>query len=1159
MSNLKILRLIAACGIASSIVLSANAQTRSTLDQAPAKTDSEIEQGLRRYLGQTRFISAQRQYRQRAALESGAAPAAMADSKGLGGAGERRDVVDSDIFNAGPEGSKILLLLNGYRGLMVLDFSKGAENPVLMGRSPATGNHPSNMYVDWKTRRAIVIENWQRENYGAGARILVYDLSDLANPKVIQNQEVGGSVSDSRLVGDVLYLVGAQQSEYYSYGSQDRQQSYIKSFRVSGKGIEPVATEILKNHIDYRENMGIQEVRTADGAYKYYVTAITKTQGQWWWRGRSEVEIFDISSPAGEIRPTLIASVTGDIAKRSWVNIRNDTLTVVSNYRPDANNWQSPMRVAVETYRLPGAAQAGDAVISSDELKFRELAIPRGLGANATPEDKERALSEGEFKLRNVFVREEVKDQNNPRQKRTFLRKVVSDFKTLDFGDTRGQSASVQDVRYVADDSGNVRAHVFWVPANMVDPLDIVDITNVNARPVHQSQLEFSGWIERSIPINFNGRRFIVALGYIVPAVDNPENKRFAQAKIFEIKRARGATNWTAVEVDTLNLLRVQWSDVGGHDKLLGVQYDAATGKGSVLFQGSSWSRDGYSSGGQAVNFDLSLAADESAKLLTEGAFIKGEEGWLRRVFMHPNLQAMMTFSERELGVFKSQPGDKVVEAATRMELARNIVAYHEVPAQRIGIQVVQRGDYYSRNAKAVTEIRIVPIDKADAEKPGVLATAAIVGNYKDHWIDAETGEILVLTTKDDYDYGNDETTYTHKFRVERLRFEGGKLVAQSVDHESKRVEKNDPESWRRRQEEHALTSNCRGLVRIAKNRWAFTDGSSQVWQVEATASGLTKTQVKLTGELAKGRLELTVMDGQLFAIGRRTVGKAENFDYYESYIGPVNMTDAANWTIPANSMVNIPGLAEGFVIRDGEVVGIVSKENRVVDMAAGSTEPVIHLTWLNDNGQVAELRSMMNSDESLQLVRTSGNQWMFIEKGGEGSGDDYRPMVWHPHRHYGQQQGLRLGMLDVDMKSPALHRTVRQLDGALEGYSAQILKVAQGSQPHLRLVAVTAGSNIQVLEVNMNTKEVKALTIKPLNTFVSPVQEPKPDDRRPVEARPATVWSIPGYAWMGYGMRGGGSNNSVTVTPTKILIASGDYGVCEAEISAPKEIAPKQ
>jgi len=111
-----------------------------------------------------------------------------------------RAVEESDIFALV---GTTLHVLNGYRGLQIVDLAS-LDAPVLRARVPVTGQ-PVDLYV-----RAGVAFFAVRE--ALGSRIWAVDVSRPAEPVVLARLDVEGSVTDTRLVGDVLYVVSRRAS-----------------------------------------------------------------------------------------------------------------------------------------------------------------------------------------------------------------------------------------------------------------------------------------------------------------------------------------------------------------------------------------------------------------------------------------------------------------------------------------------------------------------------------------------------------------------------------------------------------------------------------------------------------------------------------------------------------------------------------------------------------------------------------------------------------------------------------------------------------------------------------------------------------------------------------------------------------------------------------
>ena len=196
------------------------------------KDETSIEAKLSRYEGQTEFLNPHYSggYRNDR-LYSTAVDRVETKSRSVG-AGPRREIQESDVFKLGPKGSKLLYLLNNYRGLQVVSFEDGANAPKIKGRVLPSGNSPQIMYDSpADDDQYIVVENHYQENNTSG-RVLVYDINDASDPVELKSSSFQGRVVDSRLVGDILYVASVQYNHcllYTSPSPRDKRQSRMPS------------------------------------------------------------------------------------------------------------------------------------------------------------------------------------------------------------------------------------------------------------------------------------------------------------------------------------------------------------------------------------------------------------------------------------------------------------------------------------------------------------------------------------------------------------------------------------------------------------------------------------------------------------------------------------------------------------------------------------------------------------------------------------------------------------------------------------------------------------------------------------------------------------------------------------------------------------------
>ena len=148
-----------------------------------------------------------------------------------------REIVEADVFKL--EGD-LLYILNRYRGLVIIDVSD-PDNLRVRGRLPFQAI-PVEMYV--RDGRAYVLSSdyftyWQydpeADPHGFhGSQVMVLDVDDPDSPAMLGGFEVDGEVTDSRMVGDVLYTVSKRRPDYWRYNTADwEDRTWILSVNVA--------------------------------------------------------------------------------------------------------------------------------------------------------------------------------------------------------------------------------------------------------------------------------------------------------------------------------------------------------------------------------------------------------------------------------------------------------------------------------------------------------------------------------------------------------------------------------------------------------------------------------------------------------------------------------------------------------------------------------------------------------------------------------------------------------------------------------------------------------------------------------------------------------------------------------------------------------------
>jgi hypothetical protein len=126
-----------------------------------------------------------------------------------------RAIQEADIYKL--VGSTLYILNATLRGLQIVDVTDPLK-PTLAGTVLVTGS-PRQIYVEGKTAYVLVsgafdvdcggykgICGWEAPS-GVSTLVLAVDVSNLASPKVLGQKRIDGDLQDSRIVGNILYVV----------------------------------------------------------------------------------------------------------------------------------------------------------------------------------------------------------------------------------------------------------------------------------------------------------------------------------------------------------------------------------------------------------------------------------------------------------------------------------------------------------------------------------------------------------------------------------------------------------------------------------------------------------------------------------------------------------------------------------------------------------------------------------------------------------------------------------------------------------------------------------------------------------------------------------------------------------------------------------------
>jgi hypothetical protein len=1076
---------------------------------------------------------------------------------------DQRAIVESDVFAIDPS-TKNLYLLTDDRGLIVLN-----EKDEITGRVAASGNRPDMMYLFADKKKLVVIEqDWEqaytestRDNSKARTQLVQYDISDATRPKVSKVVPLDGTVVDSRVVGNVLYITSSvyPQEQYSRWGFMpSSRQGQEPKGRVTSFDLEKfqvIAAADSQLPTGAKNMIRIVEQQVAQGKYTYFALAVSPQDvdgSGWWWRRASQVEVFDITDPSGAIKPTFRTSLLGNVQKATQVHLTNGYLVAVSNYPKDPKNpWNTPWRLVAESFKLPGQ---NDRVIKKVEAEYRLDQIKtqaEGLTGDALDAKLATLYDDATIGLRNVFVRMED----------GVLSKYIPDSSETS-GDTTGLSANLRDVRFNWND-GQLDVYAFWVPQNNIDPFDLFRLNPADGKVSYIKRLQYEGWAERAIPFEYEGRRLVLSLGYIIQPNDK-QMRRYPQALLLEVSGKGRRTRLEEIETITLANSGI-WADYQGEDKNITFSFDAKTGKGAVLFPVSGYSRkQGSFSGGKIVGFDLTqLGGDES--IFKDGSLILGESGWMKRVFEDSRSQVLRTFSDQEIAAFPSfadalKTTDEKLDAIRRIELARDMIAFLPV-ADGMGLQLVRRGGYSSE--KQATQLRLVKRTDADSDVTKVTSKLDILGQYAGHYA-LKDGTFLVFSTRSYQKPSTDPNDQWGGQWVQEYGVHAVGVASSALTLVSNHVWEAKDE-WQTGFSAYAVDPATQ-VERILQFGSALLWNTGyRVYQINtADVKKLSATAFQVEGApksahsvnlLATGNGNLGLFYSLPVSVDETE--EAQNWmrlGVVRSYFAQVEMKADGSGAQIKGKAVNIPGNPLG-VFANGKI--LVTRDNVVTDIveegASGyRANQAPYLQSLTLRVDEASLTDSLRSNElGANGFRRLANSLISVSAEQQDQGGpiwmhravafDSMPGRWRPRS---VATKATLEVVNVNDQGDFAVETKVFPRYALPGFGSLLAVLNKPGSTDAYLLPIGSGSRIQVYELSLSTL---SLTPKGLHSYDE--YNTKSKDNELVVRIPGTGrW----YYWGWYGA----SNPSLTLDPAgdRLFISMGLSGVFTLDVAdAPK------
>ncbi len=306
-----------------------------------------------------------------------------------------REISEADIVKVVGD---TLYALSAYRGLMIVDISNPSALRVL-GRAPVYGV-PFEMYVSDSVAYVIFSSFWtfswdedtNTGSWSANSRLVTLDVSNPADVRTLGQFDLYGAISDSRKVGDIIYLVAYEDG--YCWGCEQGARTTVTSLYAGS------AEDIAQ----------IDQLAFEDaGGYSWGPRSIHVTTerlyigGPNWEQTGSEIQVVDISDPSGVMDEGARIPVAGAIDSRWQMDEHEGVFRVISQ-----PGW-SVTAPTVETFRIQDAS-------TITPLGHLQMTLPRPEALMSVRFDGERAYAVT-FERTDPLFTLDLSDPAHPRQR----------------------------------------------------------------------------------------------------------------------------------------------------------------------------------------------------------------------------------------------------------------------------------------------------------------------------------------------------------------------------------------------------------------------------------------------------------------------------------------------------------------------------------------------------------------------------------------------------------------------------------------------------------------------------------------------------------------------------------------------------------------------
>jgi hypothetical protein len=261
--------------------------------------------------------------------------------------GAQRAISEADILQL--SGDR-LYALSRYSGLSIIDVSNPAS--LRMEGVYRSAAEPFEMYVEDGIVFAMFNSWYNYECDADGAcgwqttsRMQALDTRDPSNIRLLADAEVPGNISDSRRVGDVLYLATIENG--YCWGCDDQSNTRLTSFNVADPTqfavVDQLAFPIAENGYSWERSITVTDQRIYIAGADYGPNGLVP----------ATVQTVDISDAAGDLVAGARFAVAGPVQSR-W---QMDEFEGVFRIITQPGGWGSTIPPVVQTFNVASSQQ----------------------------------------------------------------------------------------------------------------------------------------------------------------------------------------------------------------------------------------------------------------------------------------------------------------------------------------------------------------------------------------------------------------------------------------------------------------------------------------------------------------------------------------------------------------------------------------------------------------------------------------------------------------------------------------------------------------------------------------------------------------------------------------------------------------------------------